>query len=90
MALNPLSLGTDGALKRGAINSLLVLGVSGMLFFGGPPIFPPEPPITPPITKTGGGGYRPFIERDIYEQQEENNRFLIEFLKTATYIINNQ
>jgi len=33
--INPLTLGTDGALKRGTRKAVLVLGVSGMLFFSG-------------------------------------------------------
>lgn len=41
--INPLTLGTDGAIKRGTRKAVLVLGVSGMLFFVGSPI-PPIPP----------------------------------------------
>lgn len=50
MVLNSLNLGTDGALKRGITKAVLVLGVAGMLQFGGTP----TPPVTPP--GTGGMG----------------------------------
>jgi hypothetical protein len=63
------------------------------------PVVPPDPPI-PPIPGGGGGGsYAPSRHRYSYEEQEEdkrkdrikkNNRFILEFLKTATDIINNQ
>lgn len=65
------------------------------------PVVPPIPPTPPgPISGGGGGGsYAPTRHRYTYEQQEEDNRlerikkdneFIIEFLKTATNIINNQ
>jgi len=41
MALNPLCLGTDGALRRGATKAVLVLGVAGMLHFGSEPEYVP-------------------------------------------------
>lgn len=60
-------------------------------------IAPVVPPIPPTPSGGGGGGYAP--SRYTWEQQEEDNRlerikknneFIIEFLKTATDIINNQ
>ena len=56
MALNSLNLGTDGALKRGITKAVLVLGVAGMLRFGGD--VPPEPPVVPqpPPAYSGFGG----------------------------------
>lgn len=92
MALNPLNLGTDGALKRGAVKKILVLGVAGMLYFGGTPI-PPTPP-----SGGGGGGYATTSYRDHEKEnrerrereEREETEFVINFLKTATDIINNQ
>ena len=61
------------------------------------PVVPPIPP-TPP-SGGGGGSYHSTRSRYTWEQQEEDNtrdtverenKFIIEFLKTATDIINNQ
>lgn len=63
MALNPLNLGTDGALKRGITKTILVLGVAGMLRFGD---VPPNPP------SGGGGGYSASeAYKDTYKEQRE-------------------
>jgi len=90
MALNPLNLGTDGALKRGVAKTILVLGVAGMLRFGD---VPPTPP-----SGGGGGGYATASYRDHEKEnrerrereEREETEFVINFLKTATDIINNQ
>jgi len=59
------------------------------------PVVPPPP--TPDPISGGGGSYAP--SRYTWEQQEEdrdrerikkNNEFILEFLKTATDIVNNQ
>lgn len=78
---------------RGRINTgskkALVLIVSGMLYFGSTP--------TPPTPPSGGGGGYTYAEshntKTLEERRkkiEEGNRFIIEFLKTATDIVNNQ
>jgi len=63
-----------------------------------PPI-PPSPPSGGGGQFVGGGGTHYPRSRYSYEEQEEdkrkdkikkNNRFILEFLKTATDIINNQ
>jgi len=91
MSLNSLKIATDGYLKR-QTKAVLIIAVAGYLNFQGTPPIPPNPP-------SGGGGeggsYR--HERRYEDEQkerrkkiEEDNRFIIEFLKTATDIINNQ
>lgn len=90
--LNPLKNATDGYLKR-QTKAVLVIAVAGWLNFSSVP-----PP--PPIPDAGGGGsWGGTKHKYSYEEQEEDNRrerekqeerFLIEFLKTATDIINNQ
>jgi len=59
------------------------------------PVVPPIPP--PPDGGIGGGGgshhryrHEEKEEEKRREIQERSNRFIIEFLKTATDIINNQ
>lgn len=93
MSLNSLKIATDGYLKR-TTKAVLVIAVAGYLNFQGTPPIPPIPP-----SGGGGGGYAPSRHQYTYEQQEEDNRkerikkdneFIIEFLKTATDIINNQ
>lgn len=90
MAINPLKVASAGYLKR-QTKAVLIIAVAGYLNFSGTP---PIPPI-PPSGGGGGGG----SSRYTWEQQEEdnnrerikkNNEFIIEFLKTATDIINNQ
>jgi len=94
MSLNSLKIATGGYLKRNT-KAVLIIAVAGYLNFQGTPPIPPTPPPTP----SGGGGYAPSRSRYTWEQQEEenereriknNNEFIIEFLKTATNIINNQ
>jgi hypothetical protein len=92
--INPLKVATGGYLKR-QTKAVLIIAVAGYLNFQGTPI-----PPTPPSGGGGGGGsYASSRSRYTYEQQEEDNRlerikkdneFIIEFLKTATNIINNQ
>lgn len=64
-----------------------------------PPPIPPSPPISGISGGGGGSSYAPSRSRYTYEEQEEDNRndrikkdneFILEFLKTATDIINNQ
>lgn len=96
MSLNSLKIASDGYLKR-TTKAVLVIAVAGYLNFGGTPV-PPTPP--DPISGGGGGGsYAPTRHRYTYEEQEEDkrkdrikrdNKFIIEFLRTATDIINNQ
>lgn len=95
MAINPLKVASAGYLKR-TTKAVLIIAVAGYLNFQGTP---PIPPPTPSGGGGGGGSYAPSRSRYTYEQQEEDNRlerikkdneFIIEFLKTATNIINNQ
>ena len=92
--INPLKVATGGYLKR-QTKAVLIIAVAGYLNFQGTPI----PPIPPSGGGGGGGSYASSRSRYTYEQQEEDNRlerikkdneFIIEFLKTATNIINNQ
>lgn len=77
--------------RLGAVTKkVLTIAVFGYLNFGGTPI-PPTPP-----SGGGGGGYTSYeTVKDNREEErkkkiEEDNKFIIEFLKTATDIINNQ
>lgn len=90
--INPLKVASGGYLKR-QTKAVLIIAVAGYLNFTDVPPIPPTPP-----SGGGGGGYAS-NSRYTYEQQEEDNRrrrekeeeyFLIEFLKTATDIINDQ
>ncbi len=89
MSLNTLKVATGGYLKR-QTKAVLIIAVAGYLNFQGTPI-PPTPP-----SGGGGGGYTSYeTVKDNREEErkkkiEEDNKFIIEFLKTATDIINNQ
>ena len=94
MSLNSLKIASDGYLKR-TTKAVLVIAVAGYLNFGGTPV-PPNPP--DPISNGGGGSYAS-SRKYTWEQQEEDKRkerikkdnaFIMEFLRTATDIINNQ
>ena len=91
--INPLKVATGGYLKR-QTKAVLIIAVAGYLNFQGTPI-----PPTPPSGGGGGGcggGYTSYeTVKDNREEErkkkiEEDNKFIIEFLKTATDIINNQ
>lgn len=78
--------------RLGAVTKkVLTIAVFGYLNFGGTPPIPPTPP-----SGGGGGGYTSYeTVKDNREEErkkkiEEDNKFIIEFLKTATDIINNQ
>ena len=87
--INPLKVATGGYLKR-QTKAVLIIAVAGYLNFQGTPI-PPTPP-----SGAAGGGYTSYeTVKDNREEErkkkiEEDNKFIIEFLKTATDIINNQ
>ena len=89
MSLNTLKVATGGYLKR-QTKAVLIIAVAGYLNFQGTPI-PPTPQ-----SGGGGGGYTSYeTVKDNREEErkkkiEEDNKFIIEFLKTATDIINNQ
>lgn len=96
MSLNSLKIASDGYLKR-TTKAVLIIAVAGYLNFQSTP--PPIPPPTPISAGGGGGTFAPPRSRYSYEEQEEDklrdrikrdNAFIIEFLKTATDIINNQ
>ena len=90
--INPLKVATAGYLKR-TTKAVLIIAVAGYLNFGGTPA-PPVP------TPSGGGGgcgigYHRRTKKSYEKQREEEDekneeRFLIELLKRATDIINNQ
>jgi len=91
MSLNSLKIATDGYLKR-QTKAVLIIAVAGYLNFQGTPPIPPSPP-------SGGGEGGSHRHEKKYEDErrnrikkrvEEDNRLIIEFLKTATDIINNQ
>jgi len=91
MAINPLKVASAGYLKR-QTKAVLIIAVAGYLNFQGTPPIPPNPP-----SGEGGEGGSYRRERRYEDEQkerkkriEEDNRFIIEFLKTATDIINNQ
>jgi hypothetical protein len=90
MSLNSLKIASDGYLKR-TTKAVLVIAVAGYLNFSG------TPPI-PPSGGGGGGGYATASYRDHEKEnrerrereEREETEFVINFLKTATDIINNQ
>lgn len=93
MSLNSLKIATDGYLKR-QTKAVLVIAVAGYLNFSSTP-----PPPQPSSADGYGGSYASTRHRYTWEEQEEEKRrelerqeelFIIEFLKTATNIINNQ
>jgi hypothetical protein len=85
--INPLKVATGGYLKR-QTKAVLIIAVAGYLNFQS----------IPPIPPSGGGGYSAPIAHHTENNQQEKwkerakreNQFIIEFLKTATDIINNQ
>lgn len=87
--INPLKVATAGYLKR-TTKAVLIIAVAGYLNFGG--IQPPTP--TPGAGGITGGTYHDHEHEDKDKKRrkkvEEQNRFIIEFLKMATDIINNQ
>lgn len=64
------------------------------------PVVPPDPPAPPTPSDSGGRGggsytssrysYEKSEQEKVKEKQTRNNKFIMEFLKTATDIINNQ
>ena len=82
MALNSLNLGTDGALKRGATKAVLVLGVSGMLYFGGNPPIPPSTGGGSRVTTVyGGGGTLMPLPRPVKISVEQDDAEVLSLLK---------
>lgn len=91
MSLDSMAIATDGYVSR-TVKKALIIAVAGYLNFQGTPILP-DPPSG---GGGGGGGYTSYeTVKDNREEErkkkiEEDNKFIIEFLKTATDIINNQ
>jgi len=89
--INPLKVATGGYLKR-QTKAVLIIAVAGYLNFQGTPPIPPNP-------ASGGEGGRHTSRYHDYEKENREKRdrkereemdFIVEFLKTATDIINNQ
>lgn len=87
--VNPLKNATDGYLKR-QTKAVLIIAVAGWLNYSA---VPPTPP-----SGGGGGGQTYAHHRDNEKEQSEERlkkereekEMIVEFLKVATEIINNQ